>query len=334
MNRVSKLVSFEESLTGVAPNEWTIWPFLVTGSSMMIYGRQGLGKSTLAMQMAAGLTATLPSKQQWLDFPVKRAGPVFYLQLDMADAEQIELLKRVAERGLGPSEQARIFFPQFFEQHTEEDQERVYGFDILTPGDYGALGERIADTKPVALIVDTIGDAYYPRLGQNPNDEARGVTRAFKKMLRPVGGSLVYLHHERKKSNKPELVGQDDPDAFLGGVAWEATATTSLQLKGSGQDDEDHHRKYTLCVRKSRLVRLGFDKIDLHKDELGFFYPKWTVRQHLLMWPHTMAYEERFTESREAAFAAIAREAEVDPESVERVWRRLREHGNAPDRWK
>src|SRR5690606_535980 len=78
------LVSADAFLTNrkeVPP--WILRPFLVNGSTMMLYGRQGIGKSSLALQLAYSLTSGEP----WMGFPVARSGPVIYLQLDMSVEE-------------------------------------------------------------------------------------------------------------------------------------------------------------------------------------------------------------------------------------------------------
>ena len=75
--------------------EWILEPFGVAGSLIMIYGRQGLGKSTLAWQMAHSLTTGEP----FLGFTPQKTGPVIYLQLDMPDGEFALLQERTARGG-------------------------------------------------------------------------------------------------------------------------------------------------------------------------------------------------------------------------------------------
>jgi RecA-family ATPase len=91
-----KFVSGKEFLEEEADFEWVIPPFVAAGSNMMLYGRQGLGKSSIMMQLVHSVGEGVP----WMGYPVHKKGKTLYLGLDMSDMETRMILERAADAGM------------------------------------------------------------------------------------------------------------------------------------------------------------------------------------------------------------------------------------------
>src|SRR3989454_8110006 len=283
---------------------WLVRPFLMRSSSMMLSGRTGVGKSTLALQLAASLAG---EQKTWLDFPVAAVGSVLWLQLDMPRYEMAQLVDRAVTAKLLKLGAAIDFMRMYDIDEGEEwladitkpltDEEEVFDFNLLAGGDYRLLEQLVGDTRPIALFVDTVADAYYSMGNKGVNEEIRDVLRRLRNLMRPVSGAVIYLHHQRKRNMQAAVVS-DDPDEFLGGMAWAGFASSSMQLvrtKKQGEDDDAPiEERYWLHLRKTRLGKLNFERFELEKTEHGLFKPKWSARQALELWPDylSVAYGE------------------------------------------
>jgi len=256
--------------------DWVIEPFCVRGSLLMLYGRQGAGKSTLAYQLAHSLASGTP----WLGFPVHRTGPVFYLTLDMPKAEYGRLLERVQNSGLD-------LRSDILPSHPE-----LAHFNIRVRDDRKQLQAAIQAVQPVAVIVDTIAKAYTPSASNDINQEVRDVLGKFREVTGDA--VLVYLMHERKKSQFKKLDDhEEDEDAFSGPAAWEQDATTSLRLL----DGNGHYR---LKAGKTRLDLPGFNVLPLARGPQtkgGLFSASADYQQQLMFWPRFVPLAERFEPS-------------------------------------
>lgn len=182
-----QLISADELLSSEeAEPDWVLYPLLARGSSMMLYARQGAGKSSLAMQLAHSLV----TGDDFLTFEVRRRGPVIYLQFDMSRQEMTMLTARAGKAGLYVG--AELFISQ-----PEIDEESVI-FDVLRDDDQEVLRELCDRVRPVAVIVDTIHDGYESQESyKDINALARKVLRRYKEVL--GGAVLIFLNHQRKQ---------------------------------------------------------------------------------------------------------------------------------------
>lgn len=273
---------------------WVLKPFLLEGSMMMLYGRQGLGKSSLMMQLAHSFITGEP----WLGFEVQKTGKVLYIQLDMAMFETHRINQRALAAGLFPGDAVNEF-------HVSDWQQ---GFDGGRHAHVLALRKWCAVHEPVAVIVDTINDAIGMHVGSN--DDVRTLLRKLQDAIFPA--ALIFLNHERKKSKyeatqTEENIGDDD-DAYLGFGAYEQKVASSLQLKST------ESMGLQLRVRKTRLDKLGFSQLQLSKDEFGFFHQKHSSQQMLLQWPYCLPRTEQ-----EAVLASCQSFADVFRDIAERT---------------
>lgn len=281
---------------------------------MMVYGRQGVGKSTLLLQMSAALA----TGTNWLVFPTHTTGSTMWLQLDMPKMELRGLLMR--------ADQAKLFvngtknavqFASFW-----DDAQEVFDFDILSDSDHALLTEAVQDFRPLSLTVDTGNDVFQARQHKDAGGEVRKVLRRLRGIMGHVGGFSTYSQHQRKRQLG---VTGDDPDAFLGRVEWETVASSSLQLEGATHGEgENTYETFTLTIRKHRLAEPGFRELALTKDANGFFVPKWTATTALACWPACVPPELRSVVGRDAVFDAIMTHLKIDQDALRMAANRLR----------
>ena len=294
--------------------QWVMPPFVAVGSSMMLWGRQGLGKSSLAKQ----LVHSLGTGEPWLGFPIEKTGKSLYLALDMAEAEERRLLERCEESGLCVAD--HIILPR--PAHGEE----VLHFNILDPAHKEHLKELCQKERPVAVFVDAIQDSYETPVGWTDiNELIRKVLFSYREA---VGDAvLVFLNHKRKGiidlKTKQEI---EDEDSFMGGTAWEAKVAASVQL--FVRDNKKHIR-----LNKTRLDKPVGKIFQLDDYGVGFYKMKENSKQMLMLWPHCIvdreerAYLMETCKSQAAVFRAIASKSGENAESVKKAFQRAQSDG-------
>jgi hypothetical protein len=252
--------------------DWVLHPLAVKGSAMMIYGRQGIGKSSLVTQLAHSCA----TGDAWMGFGVRATGKTLFLSLDMPEAEARRLLLRADEHGLDIS-QMQIISP--------EDEGEGVQFNILDEGDFNALHSYCQEMQPVMVIVDTIHDSYSMPMGQGVDINAllRTVITRFQRACAPA--AIVYLNHMRKGN---AFTDENDSDSFMGGQALEGKASASLQIVRNKEDQSLH-----LKIRKLRLDSYPSASVPLELMGGGFFRPKLDYRQMLATWPDFLDAEAR-----------------------------------------
>ena len=256
----------------------------------MLYGRQGIGKSSATVQLAHSLISGEP----WRGFKVETTGPVIYVQIDMAQQETRRLLERASDAGLDMGGELYVTGP--------EEGEESMTFNILDERDWSRLKEWCDRVRPVAVIVDTIHDGYeYEQRNADVNAMIRKIHRSFKSAI--GGAVLVFLNHMRKQGKKGYEKGaeeSDDEDSFMGGQAWEGVVAASLHL----QRRKDN--SLALKLRKLRLDTWPGAEVPLTKDEHGFFHAKLNDAQMLAQWPDFLPLAER-----EEAIASVRTKMDV-----------------------
>lgn len=293
---------------------WILRPFLLNGSTMMLYGRQGIGKSSLALQLAYSLTSGEP----WMGFPVARSGPVIYLQLDMSVEESRMWLVRASNAGMDFG--GRLFLPK-----PGDGAWDFPDFNIFNAAHEARLAELVREVEPVAVILDTTDDGYRPTRALSLTDEPRQVIRAYRRAC--AGAAFIFLRHERKTApGKRGKLDEDDPDAFSGPKEWEGTATASLQLARLKDGT------MRLRVRKSRADKAPASNLQVAPLAHGFFGVERSHAQVLWYWPESVPIAKRASEiaavrSKADLFRVVAARTGVSPESVKMLYYRGRDNG-------
>lgn len=303
---VLQLVNADQFLNSLPDDPcWAIEPLAMEGGILMIHAREGVGKSSLATQLAHSFIVGEP----WIGFDVPESGPVIYLNLDMAEHE----MGRLIERGRAAGFELR---EDFYLPPLEE------GFNILEDSHAQTLEDYCREIQPACVILDTADDGYWAH--ETTNQLIRHVLKRYRYAVSP--GLFVFLHHDRKKS-KPGFRGgdQDDEDAYLGRGAWSRVSTSRLHLK-----EQDNGLK--LVIRKARIEEPGFKELDLNRTEHGFFELTSDHQQMLRLWPNNIPPGERAEvlsgiESLSDVFADIASRTGSQQDTVRKQFYRAEKKG-------
>jgi len=291
---------------------WVVQPLLKRNSALMLYGRPGLGKTTLAMQLARAVAGSEP---EWLGFPVLAHGPVVWLQLDMPDQE----LEALVQRTLGEAPEARQNMRLL--RFRDQSGEPLWNIDVLRAGqEVSLLREKLRELRPTLFVVDTISDVYRFDQRGDQNQQARQVVQELRNVA--PSAAIVYLQHQRKRLQS--AVG-DDQDSYLGGMAWAGTATSVLQLNrhsrtiGEG-DEESVEVSHHLAIRKMRLGNPPGDKLILEQQANGEFKARWTAPGALRM-ANTLFPGA----TREVAMTRLSGHFGISREALKKAWQRMPE---------
>lgn len=315
----SLLVSADEFLSSIADasSKPIIKGVAYEGSGLMIYSRQGLGKTRIAVQLAHALGTGEP----WLGvLPVARTGQVVYLQLDMSPVEWGVLLGEAGEAGLDTTN--LVCLPP-----------SAPGVNVLDRPSFEPLRSEIRGRDPLALVVDAGLDAYEgaPR----SEDINQTVLRVLHRLRECVpNGLLIYMLHDRKKGAlTSDQRNEGDEDAFAGGGGWERFASTSLRLVRG-----DSPGAIKLVVRKTRFEGPGFTELPLRMCDNGFFQPVLDHKWMLAAWPDCLPVDDRTriladgVATKAAVYADIAERTGASQETVKKqAQRHVQMH--APYAW-
>jgi hypothetical protein len=245
--------------------DWIVKWLLRPGTYMVVYGREGRGKSRIIYQLAAAIA----DSSSWFGCDVEDTGNVIFLQADMAPKESKAIIKSAAKMGLL---RPNIFFP------------RVFGtIDVLTPEGKRVLEGIRERFEPKVIVIDTATDVFESK-GHHKDDSANGPIRECIRVFRTIfpNAGLIFVLHERKTSQYLQAKGVEDEDSALGGGEWTRKAASVVRLKGINETHAE------LQIRKTRDKR-PFTKLSLRRNSQGFFEiepSELKPQQALLMWPH------------------------------------------------
>jgi RecA-family ATPase len=169
-----------------APEVWLLEGLLPQSGLIQIFGRPKGGKSSLALEIAAGITGTASHVLHW---PVRQHGAVAYLQLDTPRGLFIKQL--IEPASAAGHDLARI---------AVADSEMVpYPFNIMSEG-RGYLSNALSKMPdpPVLLIVDTLRECFAG--DENSSETMRNVINTFVLATRSVkpAPAIMFLGHQVK----------------------------------------------------------------------------------------------------------------------------------------
>lgn len=215
---------------------------LADGEALMIGSPQGVGKTTLAQQLALGLCG-LDSYSELLGLPVKElGGPVLYLAMDRP-------------------RQARRSFTRMV---SEADRELLDSRLVLRagppPADMGLVPETLvrlcAEVNAKAVVIDSLKDAA---IGLSDDKVGAGYNRA-RQLAIASGVQIIELHHTRKQqqgmATKPTI-----NDIY--GSTWLTSGTGSVILLDGNPGDPVVHFHHV----KTPAEEVG--PFDVHHDHLS-----------------------------------------------------------------
>jgi len=183
---------------------WVIEGLVVRGALTVLNGREGEGKSLLAMALAAGVA--LGENQAGLACNTGRV-----LIVDTENGEH-ETHRRVHALGL----------PGSVEMYEPADGRR---FDLRT--DLGDLDRLLAEHKPDLLILDSLRSLWGGE--ENDSGEVAKVLDPLRNLVRKHGAGTILLHHSGKGTG-----------SYRGSSAIGASAELGFTLaRDEGDDDRD-----------------------------------------------------------------------------------------------
>src|SRR2546426_1991174 len=153
----------------------------------MLYGRPGVGTSTLALQLGCALASGDAKDWNWLGLPVKHPGDVLWVQMDMPRGEMTRLLLR-AERAQRWSRAHGFRALRIVEEESPDQNDccpnltkpvdfanEIYDFNILRAEYRDGFFSLVQTERPTMEIVDTLWEVYEGMSDQRLNKQSAAV---------------------------------------------------------------------------------------------------------------------------------------------------------------
>lgn len=187
------------------------------GESLVIAGRQGVGKSTLAQQLALAC-AGFEEHDKLLGYPVSaRPGKVLYLAMDRPRQIARSMRRMVGEAWRDELDDMLLVWP---------------GPPMYDMAKFpGVLKAMVDDLVADYVVVDSIKDAA---IGLNEDEVGASWNRA-RQLCLTSGAQLIELHHQRKALNGAKA-GTPTLDDLYGSTWITSGAGSVLLLTGSPGD--------------------------------------------------------------------------------------------------
>lgn len=225
------------------PREWLAPQMIPVGDITLLSGDGGTGKSLLALQLAYAVA----NGGKWMGTDTK-AGNVLFLTAEDDKDELHRRLHRIAEFAKLPSV-AELLLGSL----AGMDAVLASGLPGSPLGEtqrFREIEERVAESKPVLLVLDTAADLY----GANEND--RALVRQFISLLRGLAiryrVAIVLLSH-------PSLSGMNSGSGTSGSTAWSNSVRSRLYLgrvkTSDGREPDPDAR--VLTTKKSNYGPVG-----------------------------------------------------------------------------
>jgi hypothetical protein len=192
------------------PVPWVIEPLLVAGCVTMVAGREGQGKSMLALALASaiGHGASIAG----LDC---QAGTVVYV-----DAENGEREAHRRVRGLGVKPGTLTYV-------------EAQGFNLAQH--ITLLEDLVAEHKPSVLILDSLR-SLAPGLDENDSKQAEAAVRPVSRLAQTHGIPVLLLHHAGKGGHE-----------YRGSTAIGAAVELGFTLSRHDEDPDKRTRRKLAC---------------------------------------------------------------------------------------
>lgn len=237
--------------------EWLVPDLVPAGTVTLLGGDGGTGKSLLALQLAHAVATDI----RWLGRQ-PATGPALFIS---AEDDRDELHRRLVDIVRASGGQLLDLDRLTIRSLAGEDAllamlDRQTG--ALSPTSlYAEIEARIADEKPVLVVLDTLADLF----PGNENDRAQA--RHFVGILRGwairQGCAVVLLAH-------PSLSGLNSGNGTSGSTAWNNSVRSRLYLERVVQDGhEADPDARVLSTKKANYGRTGGGISMTWKD--GFF---------------------------------------------------------------
>jgi SpoVK/Ycf46/Vps4 family AAA+-type ATPase len=192
------------------PVPWVVEPLFVAGCVTMIAGREGTGKSMLALALAAAIGHG--SSIAGMDC---QPGMVLYV-----DAENGEREAHRRVRGLGVKSGTLSYY-------------EAQGFNLAT--DIALLDGLVDKHKPSVLILDSLR-SLAPGLDENDSKQAEAAVRPVSRLAQATGLPVGLLHHAGKNGHE-----------YRGSTAIGAAVELGFTLSRHEEDPDVRTRRKLAC---------------------------------------------------------------------------------------
>lgn len=282
--------------TPLEEREWIIDRWMPRGQVTLLAGVGGIGKSLIAMQIAARLATAhgdwmWPTKDGWRpDVPQAAPIPVFYCAWE---EDILEFRRRLGvwerEQNQSMPDDMRMTGEQY--AHLRFIDMSVHGTIWNGPQGYGArgspsgAGKRLIETiratgaeRPF-IVIDTAAAAF----GGNEivREHVSGFIRGhLGDMTRELGATVLLVHH-------PAKYAKDDDEAAAGSGDWRNAVRAMMvlmrerkQSKGGKESKQDMPTAMRLTLNKGNYTPRGTQRtVWVEQGDGGIFYateaPEW-----------------------------------------------------------
>jgi hypothetical protein len=172
--------------------EWLWWPYLPYGMFSLLEGDPGIGKSQIALAIAASVTTgdLLPDQQGNPTWRVK--GPRDVLFLCAEDSASRTIKKRFSLMG---GDDRRFHLLIGFVQEGSDREEEAFTLQHMD-----VLYDGISQTNPALIVIDPL-QSYLGDIDMNRANQTRPLMAALTQAAEATGACIVAIRHPAKASN-------------------------------------------------------------------------------------------------------------------------------------
>ena len=215
-------------------------------TTIMIAADPGLGKSTVAIQLAASLTSATPAFGK---LGIIAPHQVYYLSFETTYEDFLEQLAAMGDHV--PLDASRIAW----------DDEAI-GFDALKGEAISGLITKIQGWRiPTVIIIDPIYMAVSG--GLSKDEPASAFVRFLNILKRQFGCAILLLHHTHRNKQTPD--GKKESNPYYGSRWLEAHVDTLYIMEGLPK----HTGVVLRCEKDRRKICLPRLTLDYHKSWMG-----------------------------------------------------------------
>lgn len=216
---------------------------VVAGGLTLLAGREGLGKSTIAVELAAQVTRGRLDGEH-------HGTPRSVVYVNSEDARDFTIVPRLIAAG---ADLDRVFFVDAVS--TGEDGVEVET-PIVLPLDAAALTDTVRDVDAVLIVLDAATSVIEGRLDGNQDRQMRQGLERIAKVAEHTGAAVLGLVHFGKRA------GADTGKLILGSIAWSQVARSVLAL-AADEEDQEGDDDLILSATKANLAGRGVPSLAL-----------------------------------------------------------------------